>query len=124
MKKERRKMRRKDSRMTVKYKPLGGKEENIGFTENISPLGIFISCTKPIKEGTALSLYLDNEGKIVFVQGVVVWNRQIRFTDKKIEGLGFGVNLFHVPDDWISLSLWTPQGCIDEDIFGKAPFYC
>jgi len=79
-----------------------GVPENIGFTGDVSPTGIFIKTNAVFEPGALLSieLTLPND-RVVNLNGRVMWAKRVppnlmRFIKKS----GMGIRLDQVPDDY------------------------
>jgi hypothetical protein len=98
-------MERKKQRLRVSFGPPGEPCDNMGFTEDVSPYGMFISSRKNQELGQQLILevYLD-EGNIL-LDGVVVWRRSVSRELRSVAGTGFGVRITSAPGEWYQLFL-------------------
>jgi hypothetical protein len=88
MEKEKRKFKRFDAYMSVRYK--AGeirKVTGISLSKDLSREGIKITSTEDIEKGTILDLEIDipDDPKPVFSTGEVVWSRKVEPGDKNFE---------------------------------------
>ena len=88
MEKEKRKFKRFDAYMSVRYKVADPqKKSGISLSKDLSREGIKITSTDPIKEGTILDLEIDipDDPKPVFTTGEVVWTKRLDGDENNFE---------------------------------------
>ncbi len=97
---ERRDTGRVTKRLFVRFGK--GLPENIGFTGDVSPTGIFIRSSTVFEPGTflAIELTLPND-RVLILSGRVMWAKRVppnlaRFVKKN----GMGILLSQIPDDY------------------------
>jgi len=78
------------------------KPDKVGFTEDISPSGLFIKCSTVLPPGTQLRIELElSDHRMVLLTGEVVWAKKvpqnlIRMAKKS----GMGIRLIQTGDDY------------------------
>ena len=92
MEKERRKFKRFDAFMNVKYTPHEGGREGAGLSKDLSREGIKVNSAQPIQNGALLDLQIDipDDPKPVRTTGKVVWTRSAEGDEKNYDyGVSF-----------------------------------
>jgi hypothetical protein len=78
------------------------KPDTVGFTEDISPSGLFIKCSTVLQPGTQLRIEMElSDHRIVMLTGEVVWAKKVpqnllRLAKKS----GMGIRLMQTGDDY------------------------
>ncbi|MBI4549496.1 MAG: PilZ domain-containing protein [Candidatus Omnitrophica bacterium] len=88
MEKEKRKFKRFDAYMSVRYKAEDAqKVAGISLSKDLSREGLKITTTESIKEGTVLNLEIDipDDPKPVYSKGEVMWSKRIEGDEKNFE---------------------------------------
>jgi hypothetical protein len=97
---EKRSKNRIGKRLIVKFGT--EKPDRLGFTEDVSPTGLFIKTSNVAPPGTLLRIELTlPDDRTILVVGVVMWAKQVpysllRFTKKN----GMGLRLTQTGDDY------------------------
>jgi hypothetical protein len=98
---KKRKMPREKRRLRLRFGKPGENPETLGFTLNISPLGLFVSTYKLESVGQDVWLQVELPGaEAVLLQGKVVWKRSVRRELRSVANSGFGVALNQAPEAW------------------------
>jgi len=98
---EKRKLARIPKRLSVRFGT--SQLQHTGFTEDLSPEGLFIKSQVVFKPGTPLLIEVKlSQSKVVSLKGVVKWAKSvppalIRYTKKA----GFGVHLEEIPELYV-----------------------
>jgi len=88
MEKERRKFKRFDAYMSVRYKAdAPEKVSGISLSRDLSREGLKITSNQAIKEGTVLNLEIDipDDPKPVYSTGEVIWSKKLENDEKNFE---------------------------------------
>ena len=88
MEKEKRKFKRFDAYMSVRYKSEQPKKVvGISLSKDLSREGIKIASNEPIREGTLVDLEIDipDDPKPVFTTGEIIWSRKVEGEEKNFE---------------------------------------
>ena len=97
---EKRSKDRVGKRLFVKF----GKEkpEKVGFTEDVSPTGLFIKTTTVFQPGTVLRIELTlPDHRTLLMAGQVMWAKQVpQSMLRLIKKSGMGVRLMQAGDDY------------------------
>ncbi len=87
------------------------KPEHLGYTEDISPQGLFIQTAKVMKPGTRLQVRLTTrEGRQILIEGHVRWAKGAppQFLGKLRTGMGVMITSFVTGEEFF-------RGCLPED---------
>jgi curved DNA-binding protein CbpA len=107
---EKRKLARIPKRLSVRFGT--SQLQHAGFTEDLSPEGMFIKSQVVFKPGTPLLIEVKlSQSKVVSLKGVVKWAKSvppalIRYTKKA----GFGVHLEEIPELYVQFLTESNSG--------------
>ena len=97
---EQRRMVRKKQRLRVDFGKPGQARDNLGYTEDISPFGLFVSTRKSQELGQELLFEVHLPDGSALLQGIVAWRRSSSREVRSFASSGFGVRLLSAPEEW------------------------
>jgi PilZ domain-containing protein len=95
-----RKMPREKRRLRLRFGKPGQEPETLGYTQDISPVGLFVAAYKLDELTNDLWLTVELPDEDVLLHGKVVWKRRVRREIRTIAKSGFGVELTQAPEAW------------------------
>ena len=105
---ENRKEHRSKKRLTVRFGTDGKK--HMGYTENISPKGMFIQTGSVYRPGTRLHVEMASNGETVSIEVQVRWSKRIPPQLLRKVKAGMGVKIVRILDGEEIFRSWLPGG--------------
>jgi hypothetical protein len=85
---------RRRRRLTVRFRPTASDDPlRTGFTEDISPQGLFVQTVFVIPRGTKVEMEIDLENGTITRRGLVVWAKRSPAPLAKKKRCGMGIRL-------------------------------
>lgn len=87
-------------RLALRFRPLGTKDQpRPGFTEDLSPTGVFIQTTTPYGAGTLLEIEFDGKDGPMSLKGKVIWAKRAPVSLAQNKRSGMGIKLLSLPPE-------------------------
>ncbi|MCP3957983.1 MAG: hypothetical protein GY719_09035 [bacterium] len=83
--------RRLPRRFPVRFRPIGEREAQVGYSTNISQTGMFVATMRPEKPGTELDLEVAGKEHKMRLDAVVVHARKVPAMWQRLRPSGMGV---------------------------------
>lgn len=95
-------MPRFKARLPVRFGKEGEQKDRLGFTDNVSPVGMFVITSRPEDPGSHLTVEVDLPGGkgTISISGQVAWSRSVQVEIRSVERPGFGIQLGVAPEAW------------------------
>lgn len=90
---EKRRSHRWSQRLRVNVWEHGGEKPTVGYTENVSAAGVFLSMPHPLKAGTRVRLEVLADEQTFMTEGIVVHVRRVPRELQKVKQAGIGIEL-------------------------------
>ena len=103
-----RKLMRSKKRLTVRFGANG--KQHMGYTENISPEGMFIQTGSVYRPGTRLQVQLTSNGETVFLEVQVRWAKRVPPQLLRKVKAGMGVRIVKIVENEAIYRSWLPGG--------------
>ncbi len=91
---------RLDKRIAVRFRLADDPKERTGYTDNISPRGLFIRTSHLPEPGQNVGMEIDLPGGTIRVEGKVAWKHWVPIDLRQTEHMGFGVEIHHATEEW------------------------
>jgi Tfp pilus assembly protein PilZ len=96
-------MERKKQRFRVSFGRPGEPLDRMGYTEDVSPFGLFVSTRKNPEVGEEIWIELELSGEKVVLRGTVAWRRSTARELRSVASSGFGFQIVNAPEEWFRL---------------------
>lgn len=83
--------RRLGRRLQVRFRQMGRRDSNVGYTTNISATGMFVATIRPLPPGTELDVEVSDKKGSLRLDAVVIHARKVPATWQRIHPSGMGV---------------------------------